>query len=742
MLACGLIVVLIAAKGRVSPPAAAAVLVAAALAGLYVGQARLEAIDGDAVTVAGPPEPSALAGFVEAEPKRSRGTIRFPFRTVRGRVMVEAADPGVGGLPAAGDGLTVEGSLGPPPGWYRPVTARQGLELMLRAKRIRPDGERRGGLTGLIDGMRQRAERGLTRGMGDREAALAKGFVLGQDAAIDDRTTEDFQNSGLAHLLAVSGQNVVLLGLLAMPILALLGAGPQARLIWTGLLILIYIPLAGGDPSIQRAGVMGLAGLTAAMAGRATSRAWALGLAGAVTLGLDPRATADIGWQLSFTAVIGIALLAGPFRDRLEGVTGPGRWQRALADGIAVTLAATIATAPLVAFHFERLPVGTVAANVAALPAVAPSMWLGMIGAALGQVWSGLALPFNLLNAVLLAYIAQVATWLGRPSWAVLEIELGIPGTVAATIALGLITGLILWVWKRPPEDPTGIELRRRRRRTAVATVLILALCLAAGPDLFGHDRRELAPPPAGGARIEILDVGQGDAILIRPSGSDPLLIDGGPPGGDLTGALRSAGVDRLGAVILTHPDLDHFGGLYELFAAVEVERFLFDAAPGKLAAAARSAGARPVRVAEGQRLHLGGGVTLDLLWPPPKAEGTATVEDANARSVAGLLKWKRFRMYLPGDGEAESIPVDPGPLDVLKVAHHGSEDGGLPALLDHSRPRLAVIPVGDGNTFGHPTRQALDALSSVGARVLRTDRDGTVSIVLEGSTYRVETGR
>lgn len=594
----------------------------------------------------------------------------------------------------------------------------------------------------MVDRIRDRAERGLARGIGGRETALAQGFVLGQDAAIDDRTVEDFRRSGLAHLLAVSGQNVVLLGLLATPVLGLLGCGPQARLVGTGLLILLYIPLAGGGASIQRAGVMGIAGLAAVAAGRATSRAWALGLAAAVTLALDPRATADIGWQLSFAAVLGIAALAGPLRSRLEGITGPGRWQEALAEGAAVTVAATLATAPLMALHFERLPVATVVANLAALPAVAPSMWLGMTGAALGQVWSGFAVPVNAVNAVLLAYVAQVAAWTGRPSWAVTGVELGIPGTIVATTGLGLGTAALLRFWKVPAADPTRTELRRRRQRAATWIALLAAVWIVSGRGFFDHDRRDLAMPPPGGVRIEILDVGQGDAILLRPHGHDPLLIDGGPPGGDLTGALASAGIRRLEAAMLTHPDLDHFGGLHDLFGSVEVGRFMFDSAPGKLVAAARAAGAEPVRVSEGQRVHLGAGLRLELLWPPGDASGPSVQGDANSRSVAALLSWKRFRMYLPGDGEAESLPVDPGPLDVLKVAHHGSEDSGLPALLAGSRPRVAVIPVGSGNPYGHPTRQVLDALWKSGVSVLRTDRDGTVSVVLEGRSFRVETGR
>ncbi|MCW2987772.1 MAG: ComEC/Rec2-related protein, partial [Solirubrobacterales bacterium] len=228
------------------------------------------------------------------------------------------------------------------------------------------------------DEIRTRADSGLGRGMPAREAELARGFVLGADEGIDERTKEDFRRAGLSHLLAVSGQNVTLLALLAMPLMAALGIPLRERLVWVLGLIVVYVPLAGAGPSIQRAGVMGAAGVVATLSGRRASRLYALLLALGVTLAVDPGVAADIGWQLSFAAVTGIFLLAGPLREAIAARIGSGGWRRALAEGAAVTIAATLATAPLIAFHFETLSTTTLAANLLAMPAVAPAMWLGM----------------------------------------------------------------------------------------------------------------------------------------------------------------------------------------------------------------------------------------------------------------------------------------------------------------------------------------------------------------------------
>src|ERR1700759_1230013 len=286
--------------------------------------------------------------------------------------------------------------------------------------------------------IRERAEVGLGEGMPPREAALARGFVLGDDDELDPATKEDFIRAGLSHLTAVSGENVTLLALLAMPILAMFGVPLRERLLWTIALIAVYVPLAGSGPSIQRAGGMGAIGLLATLQGRRTSRLYALALAAVVTLAIDPRVASNVGWQLSFAAVLGILLLASPIRGWLVARLGAARspWRRVLAEGIAVTVAATLATAPLIAYVFEEISLTSLAANVFAMPAVAPAMWLGMVSAALAQVPGIPLAPLNGLDALLLAYIAQIAAWCAQPSWAVLHVHLDLVTTLATYAAM------------------------------------------------------------------------------------------------------------------------------------------------------------------------------------------------------------------------------------------------------------------------------------------------------------------
>jgi competence protein ComEC len=613
--------------------------------------------------------------------------------------------------------------------------------------------------------IRARSEAALARGVPAREAQLARGFVLGEDEGIDAGTVEDFRRSGLSHLLAVSGQNVALLALLAMPLLAALGLPLRARLVWVLGLIAVYVPLAGAGPSIQRAGVMGVLSVVATLAGRRASRLYALAFSAAVMLLLEPGIAADVGWQLSFAAVLGILLLATPLREAIAARIGAAGWRRALAEGTAMTTAATLATAPLIVFHFGELSTTTLVANLLALPAVAPAMWLGMLAAAAGQVPGFPVEALNAIDAALLAYIAQVAAWCGRPSWACLRLEIGLAGLIGSYLAIAAGSVLALRLGRarriaalRGPQPPSfrcasarhigakeqrngGVWLRvaALHRHALLACVAGLALVGLAAALVASNGGA--APSPPAGLRVSVLDVGQGDAILLQPASASAILVDGGPPGDELAAKLRSAGLGRLGAVVVTHDQSDHAGGIRELLGTMPVGRLLFGVLDRQMLAAARAAGAPTRRLAQGSVLR-SGRLRLEVLWPPRELlAGPHTGQDPNDLALVMLARWRRFTMLLTADAEAETTPLDPGPIDVLKVAHHGSDDAGLGDLLDRTHPKLAVISVGAGNPYGHPTPGTLATLAARRVPVLRTDEDGTVVIDVRGDEIHVSTG-
>jgi competence protein ComEC len=592
--------------------------------------------------------------------------------------------------------------------------------------------------------IRARAEAALDRGMPAREAALARGFVLGEDERIDPATVEDFRRSGLSHLLAVSGQNIALLALLAMPLLATLGMPLRVRLVWVLAAIAVYVPLAGGGPSIVRAGVMGGLSVLATLAGRRTSRLYGLGVAAILSLAIDPRIGSDVGWQLSFAAVLGILGLAGSLRGAIAARIGGRGWRGPLAEGAAMTVAATLSTAPLIAFHFGGISTTTLLANLLALPAVAPAMWLGMVVSIGGQVPGFPAAVPNALAALLLAYIAEVAAWCGRPQWAYLNVQLGSTGLLVSYLALAIAVVAIPALLRRRRLALLRQQRPRRSPQWRQPGWALSVVAIAAVASLWafrGAMDGRAAKLPTGSLRVSVLDVGQGDAILLQPGAAPPVLVDAGPPGDGLPAKLRDAGVDSLGAAVLTHEEADHAGGLEELLRGLPVERLLYARLGRQLRQEVLAVHAGLHRIAAGDSFS-SGRLRFQVLWPPAALlDDPLAGADPNSQALVLLARWSGFSMLLAADAEAGEVPIDPGPVDVLKVAHHGSEDAGLAALLDRSSPQVAVISVGEGNSYGHPAPSTLAQLAAHDVSTLRTDEAGTIVLDARKNSFVVAAG-
>ncbi|WP_445149971.1 ComEC/Rec2 family competence protein [Baekduia sp. Peel2402] len=704
-------------------PAIAVALAAVLLVAALAGQERTRALDATRLpigtrvaqvtaTILAPPRADAYGGHralasVRGEPVLLRLPAWLDERT-------PAAPP-----PRVGDLVLVSGALRAPDLAARAVHAH----ATLRATALRATGRRRDGPLGLVDGIRRRAEAALARGhLPATEAALLRGMVLGDDAALPADVADTFTAVGLSHLTAASGQNVALLAALVLALGIATGAGVRARWLATLALIVVYVPLAGGGASIQRAGIMGAATIGAALAGRPASRWHALLLAAVATLALDPRAAADAGWQLSFAAVTGIALLAAPLRERLVARRLPG----AIAEAAAVTLAATLATAPLVALHFDRATLATLPANLLAAPAVAPVMWLGFAAAALGQVAPSLAAPLVALTGPPLGFLVGVA----RTTAALPGTDTPLPLAAVGALCALAIAALLL---RRAPDPHHGAGAGRRPRRR-LAVVPLLALALLAALALTARPAT-LAPPSPGTLRVTALDVGQGDATLLQTT-NNAVLVDAGPPGTDLVAQLRHAGVRRLDALVLTHPQLDHDGNAPAVLAAVPTT-LLLDGRDNDRSATSRAIDApaaahatRIVPATAGQTLHVGP-LTLSVLWPPPR-DAASAAGDPNDRAIVALATAYNNTILLTADAESPILqPLHLPPVNVLKVSHHGSADPGLPQLLQQLRPRIALIEVGAHNTYGHPAPTTLAALRAAQVPVKRTDQEGAVRLDL-----------
>ncbi len=691
---------------------AALLAVAAALAvllGAAIGDVRAAALDS---TRLGPELGHAVTGsvVVHEAPRTSRYGGWSALVELRGEpVLLRVAEPTADALPGVGTVLAVVGGLRAPSDFA--VSRHAHAELRATAATVEGT---RGGPAGALDGVRRRAEAALDRGLPPAAAGLLRGMVLGQDDALPDGTRDAFRAAGLSHLVAASGTNVVLLAALAMALGTALGLGLSGRLWLVLALIAAYVPLAGGGASIQRAGVMGAAAVAAGLVGRPTSRWYALGGAAALTLIVDPRAAGEPGWQLSFVAVVSLLVLAPSWRRALTRRGLP----RALAEVTAMTAAATLATAPVVAVHFGQASLVSVPANVLAAPAVAPVMWLGVVGAAVGQLLvlggpvaavAGTIIDgLDALAGFPLGYLAWIATTAASVPGAVVDVG---PWAVVVVVAVVL----------------SAASSGRVRRVAPAAAALAAAAWIC------------LVPPPAApagvpaGLRLTFLDVGQGDATLVQ-DGKRSVLVDAGVPESGIVELLQHAGVRRLDLLVATHAENDHAGGTAAVVSALPVNAIL-DGRDGvrrpagdAMAAAAQARGVRLIVARAGQELRLGG-LRLRVLWPRPEAAALHAAQNPNDRAIVLEVAARGARALLAADAESDVLSrIELRPVDVLKVSHHGSADPGLPALLDRVRPQVAGIEVGAGNTYGHPAPSTLAALARVPV-VVRTDRDGTVRL-------------
>ena len=743
-------------------PRLAALTALLVLLGAVVGHARLRALDAPLARVRDSrvdvrvhllsplrPNPFGASAEVGVVSGRLRG-VRLLMRVARWTRLPPGIEVGAE-LAADGQLRTLRPDAGSD---FAEQLRRGGIAGELLLEDARATGRHRGGLAGALDALRRRAQDAVAAGLPPPEAALARGMVLGQDEQIDDTTRQDWRDSGLSHLLAVSGQNVMLLVALAMPLLALVRIGPLARGLALLGLIALYVPLAGAGPSLQRAGVMGAAGIAAMTLSRPASRWYALLLAAALTLALNPRVSADPGWQLSFAAVAGILALGrrlgaalAQAGEELIPVAAPSSHPvatpsshlmralvRGFADGVAITFAATLATGPLVAFHFGAVPLVGLVANLLALPAVAPAMWLGMVKAALGIV-GGVAppareiaeligplarLPFAYLDGLAERCATSNGSRLALPLHSAADVGGAYVLIVVAVVAVRLAAGgrRRRRAQPRPGYAERAAAWRRAPRAFRVA-VLVLALTVLALATATGLG----SPSPPGDLTVRFLDIGQGDATLIQDGHGANALFDAGPPEGAVYRRLRAAGVKRLDLAVSTHQSRDHQGGFHELIGRMPIRLLLTngygtrDADYHQLLREADAAGIHRAAAHAGEVLRVGR-MTVLILGPPPHQPGAPPPEDPNPVGIAAIVSQGAFDLWLSADAESDAILDYPlRSVEAMKVSHHGSADPGLPEVLDRLRPRIAGIEVGAHNTYGHPAPSTLAALSTPASR-------------------------
>ena len=573
-----------------------------------------------------------------------------------------------------------------------------------------------------LEKMHDRASKSIERIFGD-DAPMAKALLIADQHEIPLEMRDRYARAGMVHMLSISGLHVAII---AGAMLLLLEAMhiPRGIASVVGVaLTAVYVAIIGAPPPAVRSAGM-LAMVTASRLTQRPTSPWAALAVGALAPLLHPRAILDLGYQLSVVGIAGL-IASGKLARRIVATDKRSYRVRMYKDLLTSTVA-TIVTAPLIAWYFGRISLIAPIANLVAGPVISllqPTLFVALALAPAGPVARIFA---DASHPMLLAFdgIATVASSLPGAS-----IDVVPSLTTVLAGALAVLSFIVACISRYPV-------------RPAISCAAALSLMMWSPV---------MRIPYGGGFEMHVLDVGQGDAILVRTDRGKWILFDAGRiwKSGDagrskIVPYVMSRG-GTLEAFVLSHAHADHIGGAGSVIRSLH-PRVFWDAA----FAQGSQVYARALRTAdstgtEWKRVHPTDTMRIDgvvVRFLAPDSAWTSSLGDPNEASTIALVQFGETRFLLMGDAERDeeawllNHSFDELHADVLKVGHHGSSTSSTDAFLAAVHPSLAVISVGAGNLYGHPSADVLASLGRVGARTVRTDQSGTV--VIRSNGYRI----
>ena len=663
-------------------------------------------------------------------------------RPVSGRVQIDTGRfpeiPYGSQLRMTGDLLAPAG-LGSP--GYAAYLERQGVLSVMEFPRVGVISEGGGNplVRALLD-VKKRSRGVISTSLPQPHASLLTGILLGDSQGMPRELEEDFRETGMTHIIAISGFNIAVIIALLDTLLAPFVPRRSGALAIM-LFIVLYAMLVGAGASVVRASVMGISYLIGfRLLGRPT-----LAVAGLFTAAFfmtlsNPDILWDVGFQLSFAATLGLMLYAGRWsRWLMQGVSpvlAPQVRRRAInfvSEVLLVTLAAQVLALPLILYHFGRLSLASLPANLLVLPAQAGVMATGGLTLMAGMIATELGQLVGLMAWVFLHYTISVIRLLAQMPYASISLSLSSTGLILVYLVIAGITLIATRVKSKTETNSLRIDFKHLKA-FAIAISLLIGLILVGWSVGRPHDRLGVA----------FLDVGQGDAIFIQTPNGRQLLIDGG--------RYPSETLDQLGRqmpfwdrsidlIMATHPDADHVAGLVEVVERYSVSQLITNGADEdseatymELLDVATERGTDVHIARKGETIHLDEGVRIDILH----SGDAAHADSRNDASVVARLSYGELSVLLTGDAEeiAEASMIQDGlPVQaiVLKAGHHGANTSSSTEFLQAVAPRFVVVSAGRDNQFNHPHPAMIARAESVGATILRTDELGTLELESDG---------
>ena len=589
----------------------------------------------------------------------------------------------------------------------------------------RPTGRGAEGSADFLPRLRDRAARSIDRTFAE-DAPLARALLIADQHQIPTEMRDRYAAAGLIHMLSISGLHVAVIAAAMELLFQVARLSRRASLLGAFVTTAVYVGVIGAPPPALRSAAM----LGVAMSSRIWQRptsVWAAWALGAFVPLLSPRTAVDVGYQLSVLGMCALVASGALWRRHLaERMTG---WRAKVGRELVTSVVACAVTAPLVAWVFGRISLIAPLSNLVAAPVITlaqPILFLALVVAPFATVARFFA---QAVHPLLFAF-----DWIAWRAAAVPGAAIGVSATAPAAVLAAVAAGAIVVAC-----------VSRFPARAAVVGIAALGI-LAVAPAF-----------PAGSTKdveLHVLDVGQGDAILLRTDRGRWILFDAGPgwPGGDAGRSTVLPYIRRRGggleAFVLSHPHTDHVGGAATVLTAMHPRTYWDAAFAGGSQAYIASLTAAKNEDIEWHRVHPGDSLQIDgvtLSFLAPDSTWTVGLTDPNLASTIALVRFGMVRFLLVGDAEREEEDWllaryhDGLRAQVLKVGHHGSSTSSSDAFLAAVHPEVAVISVGAGNKYGHPSGDVLYALARVGAEVVRTDQAGTVIVRTDGARIEVE---
>lgn len=540
-------------------------------------------------------------------------------------------------------------------------------------------------------------------------AGFARSLLLGDDSQLDDNILKDFSLTGVRHIIAVSGLHVsIFLGMICFftkkrPILTAVIGMP---------ILLLFAALVGFTPSIIRACIMQMLLWIALCVDKEYDGLTALSVAALVVLVQNPMAASSVSFQLSFGSVTGILLFSAPIQNYFKSFLGKKKYWKVLrlvTGSLSISIAANVLIIPLMAHYFGTVSLIGVLANLLILWVV-PIVFGGvLLACSVGAFWIGGACAIAGAVSLPIQYILAITN-------ALAEIPLAAVYTQSIFIVMWIVFSCCLVVI---------LMLQKRKRPIFLLSCCVFALCVAV--------LLSFLLPLGEEYRMSVLDVGQGQCILLHSDGKT-FMVDCGGDNSDSAAdlaiqTLYAQGITRLDGLVLTHYDADHAGGVASILSRMQVDTLFLPALPDDagMEAAIKDAAKGNVVTVEKDMMLTFGETYLSIF-------SSQDLDSTNESSLCVLFQKRNCDILITGDrsttGELMLLQTGRIPdIDILVAGHHGSESSTGEFLLKTTKPETVIISVGADNRYGHPSDTVLERLNSYGCTVRRTDLEGTIII-------------